>query len=562
MKKYRNSLPGRVGAVAFVAALALSAIAATSSNKAEITRNLDIFNSLYKELQTNYVDSIDAEKSINTAIAAMLNDIDPYTEYFPASQQEDITMMTSGEYAGIGSVILEKPGKGVFISEPYEGSPAQKAGLRPGDHIIMVDNDTVTTWHSSQVSGKLKGQAGTQVKVTVNRPYATDSILTFDITREKIQLPAVPYYGVVRDNIGYINLTSFTDKAATDVRNALIELKKDPRVKSIVLDLRGNRGGLLEAAVKIVGLFVPKNTEVLRTRGKGLLNEKVYKTTSAPVDTQIPLAVFIDGGSASSSEITAGALQDLDRAVIIGNRSFGKGLVQSTRPLPYDGVLKVTIAKYYIPSGRLIQAIDYSHRNPDGSVARIPDSLTNVFKTVHGREVRDGGGITPDIDIDYGEANRLTYNIVSDNWAFDYATRYAAQHPEIAPAEEWQITDSIFDDFKQFIDPEKFNYDKVCEQMLESLKKAAEIEGYMNDSTRKEFTVLEGLLKHNLGHDLDNNRKDIEEILASEIIRRYYYQKGQVIEALKRDATLDSAVVVLNDKARYKQILSPAAKAK
>lgn len=562
MKKYRNSLPGRVGAVAFVAALALSAIAATRSNKAEITRNLDIFNSLYKELQTNYVDSIDAEKSINTAIAAMLNDIDPYTEYFPASQQEDITMMTSGEYAGIGSVILEKPGKGVFISEPYEGSPAQKAGLRPGDHIIMVDNDTVTTWHSSQVSGKLKGQAGTQVKVTVNRPYAADSILTFDITREKIQLPAVPYYGVVRDNIGYINLTSFTDKAATDVRNALIELKKDPRVKSIVLDLRGNRGGLLEAAVKIVGLFVPKNTEVLRTRGKGLLNEKVYKTTSAPVDTQIPLAVFIDGGSASSSEITAGALQDLDRAVIIGNRSFGKGLVQSTRPLPYDGVLKVTIAKYYIPSGRLIQAIDYSHRNPDGSVARIPDSLTNVFKTVHGREVRDGGGITPDIDIDYGEANRLTYNIVSDNWAFDYATRYAAQHREIAPAEEWQITDSIFDDFKQFIDPEKFNYDKVCEQMLESLKKAAEIEGYMNDSTRKEFTVLEGLLKHNLGHDLDNNRKDIEEILASEIIRRYYYQKGQVIEALKRDATLDSAVVVLNDKARYKQILSPAAKAK
>lgn len=548
--------------MAFVAALALSAIAATRSNKAEITRNLDIFNSLYKELQTNYVDSIDAEKSINTAIAAMLNDIDPYTEYFPASQQEDITMMTSGEYAGIGSVILEKPGKGVFISEPYEGSPAQKVGLRPGDHIIMVDNDTVTTWHSSQVSGKLKGQAGTQVKVTVNRPYAADSILTFDITREKIQLPAVPYYGVVRDNIGYINLTSFTDKAATDVRNALIELKKDPRVKSIVLDLRGNRGGLLEAAVKIVGLFVPKNTEVLRTRGKGLLNEKVYKTTSAPVDTQIPLAVFIDGGSASSSEITAGALQDLDRAVIIGNRSFGKGLVQSTRPLPYDGVLKVTIAKYYIPSGRLIQAIDYSHRNPDGSVARIPDSLTNVFKTVHGREVRDGGGITPDIDIDYGEANRLTYNIVSDNWAFDYATRYAAQHPEIAPAEEWQITDSIFDDFKQFIDPEKFNYDKVCEQMLESLKKAAEIEGYMNDSTRKEFTVLEGLLKHNLGHDLDNNRKDIEEILASEIIRRYYYQKGQVIEALKRDATLDSAVVVLNDKARYKQILSPAAKAK
>lgn len=556
MKKGRNSLTSRIGAVTFIAVTALSAMAATRSNKAEITRNLDIFNSLYKELQTNYVDTIDAEKSINTAIAAMLNDIDPYTEYFPASQQDDITMMTSGEYAGIGSVIQERPGKGVFIAEPYEGSPAQMAGLRPGDRIVMVDADSVAGWHTAQVSEKLKGQAGTKVKVMVSRPYTEDSIMTFDITRSKIQLPAVPYYGVVRDNIGYIALTSFTDKAAGDVRNALLELKKDPRVKSIVLDLRGNRGGLLEAAVKIVGLFVPKNTEVLRTRGKGQLNEKIYKTTTAPVDTEIPLAVFIDGGSASSSEITAGALQDLDRAVIIGTRSFGKGLVQTTRPLPYNGILKVTIAKYYIPSGRCIQAIDYSRRNPDGSVARIPDSLTTVFKTAHGREVRDGGGISPDVEVDYGEANRLTYNIVSDNWAFDYATRYASQHPVIAPAEEWTMTDSIFEDFKAFIDPGKFEYDKVCEQMLDQLKKVAEAEGYMNDSTRRELDVLEGLLKHDLGHDLDNNREDIEEILASEIIRRYYYQKGQVIETLKRDKALDTAVEVLNDKNRYKELLT------
>ncbi len=339
-----------------------------------------------------------------------------------------------------------------------------------------------------------------------------------------------------------------------------MELKKTPNVKSIVLDLRGNRGGLLEAAVKIVGLFVPKNTEVLRTRGKGLLNEKVYKTTSAPVDTEIPLAVLIDGGSASSSEITAGALQDLDRAVIMGARSYGKGLVQTTRPLPYDGMLKVTIAKYYIPSGRLIQAIDYSHRNPDGSVARIPDSLTNVFTTIHGREVRDGGGITPDVKIDYGEVNRLTYNIVSDNWAFNYATKYAAEHPEIAAAEDFVITDSIFNDFKSFIDPDKFNYDKVCESMLAALKSTAEIEGYMNDSTKAEFAVLEGLLKHNLSHDLDNNREDIEGILAGEIVKRYYYQKGQVIETLKRDVTIDSAEVILNDKARYNAILSPATK--
>ncbi len=557
MTKRRNSLIGRCAAIAFVVALGASAVAATRSNKAEITRNLDIFNSLYKELQTNYVDTIDAEKSITRAITAMLNDIDPYTEYFPASQQEDIAMMTSGEYAGIGSIIQQRPEGGVIISEPYEGSPAQMAGLRPGDLLLMIDNDSVTGWTSAKVSEKLKGQAGTNVRVTVDRPYVTDSILTFDITRRKIQLPAVPYYGVVRDNIGYIYLNSFTDRAASDVRDALLELKKDPRVKSIVLDLRGNRGGLLEAAVKIVGMFVPKNTEVLRTRGKGLLNEKVYKTTSAPLDTRIPLAVLIDGVSASSSEITAGALQDLDRAVIIGNRSFGKGLVQTTRPLPYDGILKVTIAKYYIPSGRLIQAIDYSHRNPDGSVARIPDSLTNVFTTLHGREVRDGGGITPDITVDYDEANRLTYNIISDNWAFDYATRFAARNDTIAPAEDFVVTDSIFEDFKAFIDPEKFHYDKVCEQMLSSLREAAELEGYMNDSTKKEFDILEGLLKHNLNHDLDNNRKDIESLLAGEIIRRYYYQKGQVIESLKRDEVLDSAVNVLNDPVKYKEILSP-----
>lgn len=558
--KRRNSLLGRGVVMAFVGALALSAIAATRSNKAEITRNLDIFNALYKELQTNYVDSIDAEKSINTAIAAMLNDIDPYTEYFPASAQEDLTMMTSGEYAGIGSLIVEKPGQGVFISEPYFGTPSQEAGLKAGDLIMMIDNDTVTSWHSAQVSERLKGQAGTPLKVTVKRPYVQDSIITFDLVRRKIQMPAVPYYGVVKDNVGYIYLTSCTDKAANDVRNALIELKKDPRVKSIVLDLRGNRGGLLEAAVKIVGLFVPKNTEVLRTRGKGLLNEKVYKTTSAPIDTKIPLAVFIDGASASSSEITAGALQDLDRAVIIGSRSFGKGLVQSTRQLPYDGMLKVTIAKYYIPSGRLIQAIDYSHRNPDGSVARIPDSLTSVFKTVHGREVRDGGGITPDVPIDYGEVNRLTYNIVSDNWAFDYATKFAAEHPVIVPAAEFDITDSIFTDFKSFINPDKFNYDKACEQMVTALKKTAEVEGYMNDSVKKELDVIEKLLKHNLGHDLDNNRDDIVDILAGEIIKRYYYQEGQVIQTLKRDAALDSAAVILNDKVRYTSILSPRKK--
>lgn len=534
-------------------------IASSKNDKAAITRNLDIFNSVYKELQVFYVDSIDAEKSINTAINAMLNDIDPYTEYIPAKEQDAFKTMTTGEYGGIGSYIMERDGK-VYISEPYEGSPAQRAGLKAGDLIVKIDNDTTLGWKSSKVSERLKGQAGTPLTVVVQRPYVDDSIITINLMREKIQVPSVPYYAVVKDNIGYIYLTSFTDKSAKEVRDALVELKKDPRVKSIILDLRSNGGGLLESAVKIVGLFVPKNTEVLRTKGKGHLNEKVYKTTSSPIDTEIPLAVFIDGGSASSSEIVAGALQDLDRAVIIGSRSFGKGLVQSTRQLPYDGLLKVTIAKYYIPSGRLIQAIDYSHRIPDGSVARIPDSLTNVFKTAHGREVRDGGGITPDIKVTYPTANRLTYNIVRDNWAFDYATRFAATTPTIASAHDFVITDSIFNDFKKFIDPDKFQYDKVCEKMLSDLKETAKIEGYANDSINAQFEILEGMLKHNLDKDLDNNRKEISELLASEIIKRYYYQKGQIIESLKSDIALDSAAVILNDLNAYRKILSPIKK--
>lgn len=560
MKSRRFTVLSRCIAGACVALVAATSISATRSNKAEIARNLDIFNAIYKELQTNYVDSIDSEKAITTAIDAMLGSLDPYTEYFPASSQDQLTQMTSGEYGGIGALIQEVKGKGVIISEPYENTPSAKAGLRPGDLLMVIDNDTVLGWSSKKVTEKLKGEAGTKLKVTVKRPYAKDSILTLDVTRSKIQLPSVPYYGVIRDEIGYIYLNQFTDKAAENVKNALIELKKDPRVKAIALDLRGNVGGLLEAAVQIVGYFVPKNTEVLRTRGKGVLNEKVYKTTNKPIDTDIPLIVLIDGSSASSSEITAGALQDLDRAVLVGNRSFGKGLVQHTRPLPFDGVLKVTVAKYYIPSGRLIQAIDYSHRNPDGSVARIPDSLTNVFTTANGREVRDGGGITPDIEVEYGDVNRLTYNIVSDNWAFDYATKFASEHPAIPSAEEFVVTDSMFNDFKKFIDPDKFNYDKVCEQMVAALRKAADNEGYMNDSVKAQLDRLEGMLKHNLDHDLDNNRKDIEGLIAGEILKRYYFEKGQVIQSLKSDPGIDSVVVLLNDPARYKAILSPEKK--
>ncbi|MDE6489893.1 MAG: S41 family peptidase [Muribaculaceae bacterium] len=532
---------------------AFAASASTRSDKGEIARNLDIFNSLYKELQTQYVDTIDASKSITTAINAMLNDIDPYTEYYSADDQDDIRTISTGEYGGIGSYIMQR-NDGVYISEPYKGSPAQLAGLRAGDRIIMIDNDSVTSLPQAKVSERLKGQAGTTLTVTVDRPHVEDSILTFELTRQKIQMPSVPYYGVVGDSrIGYISLTSFTDKAPQEVHDALVDLKEHHNIEGVILDLQGNGGGLLESAVKIVGLFVPKNTEVLRTRGKGVLNEKVYKTSASPVDTRIPLAVLIDGNSASSSEIVAGALQDLDRALIVGMRSFGKGLVQSTRQLPYDGLLKVTVAKYYIPSGRLIQAIDYSHRNPDGSVARIPDSLTNVFTTANGREVRDGGGITPDVKAEYRQANRLTYNIVRDNWAFDYATRYAATHQSIPPVSEFVITDSIFEDFKSTIDPERFKYDRVCETLVKTLREAAETEGYMNDSVNTQLTRLEDMLRHNLDHDLNQNREAIEEFLSDEIIKRYYYQQGAVENMIRHDAAVDSAVRILSDPARLTQ---------
>lgn len=375
-------------------------------------------------------------------------------------------------------------------------------------------------------------------------------------------MPSVPYFKAMDNGIGYIQLTTFNENSPEEVKNALLELKKDKRVKYIALDLRSNGGGVLESAIQIVNLFVPKNTEVLRTKGRIKQNEKIYKTTQKPVDKDIPLAILIDGGSASASEIVAGSLQDMDRAIIVGTRSFGKGLVQSTRPLPYENLFKLTIAKYYIPSGRLIQAIDYSRRNPDGSVARTPDSLTTVFHTAHGREVRDGGGITPDITVDWGKINRLTFNIIRDNWAFNFATKFAAENESIVAPEDFKITDKIFNDFKKFIDPKKFNYDKVCETGVKALKETAEAEGYMNDSTKKVFAELEKLLHHNLEQDLDNNRKDIEDILAREIQKRYYYQKGAIIEGLKNDVAMDTVAKIFADRAKFEGILSPKDKKK
>ncbi len=543
--------------LAIAAALStLTGAAKTSSNKSEVAQNLNIFNAIYKELQMNYVDSIDAKKSIRNAIDAMLGQIDPYTEYYSADEQEDLASLASGEFSGIGSVIIQRDGK-VVLYQPQWGSPARKAGVRHGDVLIAIDGDTLPQGFTSTEATKLlRGQAGTKVNLTVKRPYVTDSIVDIEITRGKIRTEPVPYYGMMDNGIGYIKLTTFNEKSAGDVKTALNELKKNPALKGIVFDLRGNGGGLLESAVQIAGYFLPKGTEVLRTRYRGKDDEKVYKTSQNPIDTTTPLAFLVDGGTASSSEILAGAMQDLDRAVIIGDRSFGKGLVQSTRPLPYDGVLKVTVARYYIPSGRLIQAIDYSHRNPDGTVARIPDSLTNVFHTAAGREVRDGGGITPDVKVKHPEYNRLTYNVDADFWAYDYANRYFARNADATPdGDTFEVTDTIFEDFKAFIDPDKFKYDRLCESGIKMLREAAEQEGYMTDSVAAQFDVLESMLKHNLGHDLDFNKKELKAILDREISDRYFDDAIMVKRSLRDDPDVEAAIEVLTDEPRYREIL-------
>lgn len=548
-------------AAALLIAAAFMSQAETRSPKADINANLTIFNAVVKELQSNYVDTIDMEKSVQTAIGAMLNRLDPYTEYMPRKEQEDFRTLNSGEYAGIGSYIMQRDGN-VYISGPHEGSPAAQAGLRTGDLITMVDTVTVLGMTTEQVSNRLKGQRGTTVKVTVKRPYVQDSILTFEIVRDKIQIPSVPYSGVIGGDLGYIQLSQFSEKSADEVLDALDRLTGENNIKGLVLDLRDNGGGFLESAVKILGYFLPKGTEVLRTRGKGVMDERVYKTSDKPVAPQLPLVVLIDEGTASASEITAGALQDLDRAVILGSRSFGKGLVQTTRELPYEGLLKVTVARYYIPSGRLIQAIDYSHRNPDGTVARIPDSLTTAFTTAAGRIVRDGGGITPDVKVKYPEISRLTYNVVRDNWAFDFANKYYAGHPSIAAPGDFVITDSIYEDFKRFINPAKFNYDKVCETMLKNLREAAKIEGYMNDSLSAQMDRLEAMMKHPLDKDLDTHRDAITPYLEREIVNRYYYRPGEIQSFLRHDAAIDSAVTILHDPAEYHRLLTPQLPAK
>jgi carboxyl-terminal processing protease len=545
-------------ALAFGASASFGAHALNSDATA-VARNLDIFNALIRELQLSYVDSIDAKKTVEDAMLYMLDAIDPYTTYYSADNVEELSSISSGEYGGVGSLIGKRRDGRVAFTEPLENSPAYQAGVRGGDIIRVVGTDTIRPGTElADVTAKLKGTPGTTVKVEVTRPYAqADSLLTFNILRSKIATPAVSYYGTTGADgrVGYIYLSSFTDSAPEEVRQAVEDMIKNKKITSLVLDLQENPGGLLESAVDIVGLFVPKGTEVLRTRGREADSEKIYRTSRAPIAEKMPLAVLIDGYSASSAEIVAGSLQDLDRAVIVGERSFGKGLVQSSRSLPYDGVLKLTVAKYYIPSGRLIQAIDYSRRNDDGSVARTPDSLTHVYHTLHGREVRDGGGITPDSVVKSPAGNRLLYNIRRDGWDTEFATRYASQHPTIPPVGEFEITDSIFADFKRGINPDEFNYDRATTTALSALRTTARNEGYMNDAVEQQLDSLEQLLHHDLNQDLDLNRDVLNQILSDAIVRRYYFQRGGVENSMRFNPQLIEAVKILETPKVYQSIL-------
>lgn len=537
-----------VGAVCFLS------FKSGDSRSFQIAKNLDIFNSIVKELDLFYVDTIDPNKTIRDGIDAMLYSLDPYTAYYPEEDQSELEQMLKNSYGGIGSIITWNPKlKRSMIAEPYEGMPAATVGLKVGDILLEIDGKDLLDMDNQKVSEMLRGQMGTSFKLKVERP-GTPKPLEFDIVRRSIQLPFIPYYTVLDNHIGYINLSTFSGNPSKEFKQAFLDLKKRG-ITSLVIDLRNNGGGLLDESVEIANFFLPRGKTLVTTKGKLQQANNSYKTLREPLDLEIPLAVLVNGGTASASEILAGSLQDLDRAVVIGNRTLGKGLVQTTRPLPYGGTMKLTTSKYYIPSGRCVQAIDYKHRNEDGSVGRIPDSLTTVFHTAAGREVRDGGGVTPDVAVKQEKLPNILFYLVNDNLIFNYATQYCLKHPTIPSPEKFVVTDADYADFKEMVKKADFKYDQQTEKILKNLKEMAEFEGYLTDSS-EEFKALEKKLTHNLDRDLDHFSKEIKTMIAVEIIKRYYYQRGSIIQQLKDDDDLKEAVKILGDSPKYKEMLS------
>ncbi len=524
-----------------------------------VAKNMDMFAAIYKNLDMMYVDTLDADDVIGHGINAMLNSLDPYTEYYPESEVKELKKMLTGKYAGVGAVVRYNYQLGyTVISEPYQGMPAMEAGLKKGDIILSINDSTMKGKEVSYVSDHLRGDPGTSLVVKVKRP-STGKTMKVKLTRRTIQMPFLPYYGMLDGGMGYINFNSFTDQSAKEVRRAFIDLKKQG-AKGLIFDLRNNVGGSVSEAVSIVNMFLPKGKTVLKMVGKLQRANNEYRTTVEPIDTVMPMVVLVSGNTASSSEITSGCLQDYDRAIILGTRTYGKGLVQATMDLPYNSQMKLTTSKYYIPSGRCIQALNYKH-SKGGYVEHVPDSLTKVFYTACGREVRDGGGIKPDVEIKPDSLPNIAYYLVgardSSEVVLNYELDYIAKHPTIAPARDFALTDADYEEFKKRVLASDFKYDRETERYLKDLEKLARFEGYYDDA-KPEFEALKKKLSHNVGKDLDYNKAYIKQLLEDDIVAAYYYQAGAIENSLRYDKQVKEALRLLNTPEEYAKLLRPS----
>ena len=534
-------------------------VSAQTNHQLEVGKNLDIFNALYSNLDLFYVDTLNPKQTMTAAIDGMLRSLDPYTEYYPEEETKNLKMMLTGKYAGIGALVKYHTRlKHVVIDEPYEGMPAAEVGLKKGDIILSIDDSVMTDKQVSYVSSHLRGDAGTTFVLKVKRP-STGKEMKFKITRRNIKLPELPYWGMRPDSIGYINLNQFTEGCAKSVRRAFVELKQQG-AKGLVFDLRGNGGGSEMEAVDIVNIWVPQEQTVVENRGKVRQANRVYKTRLEPVDTVMPIVVLVNGETASASEITSGALQDLDRAIILGTRTYGKGLVQVPLDLPYNANVKITTSHYYIPSGRCIQAVNYKRNGKE----RIADSLTNVFYTRGGREVRDGGGIKPDVELKNDTMPNIAYylsagGLDSTEVLFDYVVDYIDHHPTIAPAKDFHLTDADWQAFRQRVIESGFSYDPVSQKQFDELVKTAKFEGYYDDA-KEAFEALEKKLKHDVASDLDKHRETIQQILELDIISAYYFQGGSIEAGLYADKQLKEAERLWKTPAEYRKILEPRQK--